>query len=78
MDRTDESEKSPAPAVTSSTPTTDSATDFAPINASGHRQELERNFNLVSICSFAITSGNTWVSLGGTVVRVFSHFVWAV
>ena len=45
--------------------------DFAPINASGHRQELERNFNLISICSFAITSGNCWVSLGGTVVSTW-------
>lgn len=46
------------------------ASDYAPINASGHREELERNFGLVSIVSFAITSGNTWVSLGGTVVSI--------
>ena len=38
------------------------------INASGHHQELERNFSLVSMCSYAITAGNTWVSLGGTIV----------
>ena len=38
------------------------------INASGHRQELERNFGLFSICSMAITTGNTWVALGGTIV----------
>ena len=38
----------------------------APINASGHHQELDRNFNLISICALAITSGNTWVALGGT------------
>ncbi|KAI9758090.1 MAG: hypothetical protein M1815_004977 [Lichina confinis] len=37
------------------------------INASGHHQELERNFSLVSMCSYAITAGNTWVSLGGTI-----------
>ena len=40
------------------------------INASGHRQELERNFSLVSMCSYAITAGNTWVSLGGSIVRL--------
>ena len=47
----------------------------APINASGHRQELDRNFNLVSICALAITTGNTWVALGGTYtyIAVFSH-----
>lgn len=39
----------------------------APINASGHRQELDRNFNLLSICALAITTGNTWVALGGSV-----------
>ena len=54
-----------------------SSTTFteAPINASGHHQELDRNFNLVSICALAITSGNTWVALGGTYtyIVVFLH-----
>ena len=31
----------------------------APTNASGHRQELDRNFSLMSICGFAISSGGT-------------------
>ena len=49
-----------------------SSTTFteAPINASGHHQELDRNFNLVSICALAITSGNTWVALGGTYTHI--------
>lgn len=38
------------------------------INASGHRQELERNFSLLSICAVAITTGNTWIAQGGSVV----------
>lgn len=42
-------------------------TTGAAINASGHAQQLDRNFNLLSICSLAITSGNTWVALGGSV-----------
>lgn len=40
----------------------------APLNVSGHKQELERNFGLLSVCSLGITSGNTWIALGGTVV----------
>jgi choline transport protein len=38
------------------------------INASGHRQELERNFSLLSICGVAVTTGNTWIAQGGSVV----------
>lgn len=40
------------------------------INASGHRQELRRNFNLLSVCGVAITTGNTWVTVGGTIVKL--------
>ncbi|KAF4301678.1 Amino acid/polyamine transporter I [Botryosphaeria dothidea] len=40
----------------------------APINASGHVQELERNFSLWSAASVGICTGNTWVALGGTIV----------
>ncbi|KAH8679550.1 choline transporter [Tricladium varicosporioides] len=36
------------------------------INASGHRQELDRNFHLMHICGLGITSGNTWLALGGS------------
>jgi choline transport protein len=41
----------------------------APINASGHRQELDRNFRLIEICGLGITSGNTWIAIGGSIVR---------
>ncbi|KAJ6160421.1 hypothetical protein N7470_003817 [Penicillium chermesinum] len=37
------------------------------INASGHRQEVERNFSLLSICAIAVTTGNTWIAQGGSV-----------
>lgn len=40
------------------------------INASGHRQELERNFDLLALCGVAITTGNSWVAIGGTIVRL--------
>ncbi|KAI5304567.1 hypothetical protein KEM56_006339 [Ascosphaera pollenicola] len=39
----------------------------APINESGHKQELDRNFGLWNICGLALTSGNTWVALGGSI-----------
>ena len=38
-----------------------------PINPSGHHQQLDRNFNLLSICSLAITAGNTWIAVGGSI-----------
>lgn len=38
------------------------------INASGHRQELDRNFRLINICGLGITTGNTWIALGGSIV----------
>ncbi len=38
-----------------------------PINPSGHRQELDRNFSLLSLCGLAISSGNDWIALGGSV-----------
>lgn len=40
------------------------------INASGHKQELERNFSLLSICGVAITTGVSWTSVGGSVVNI--------
>ena len=42
-----------------------------PINASGHKQELERNFGFINICGLALTSGNTWIALGGSIVSDF-------
>jgi hypothetical protein len=41
------------------------------LNASGHKQELERNFSLLSICAIGITTGNVWAALGGSIVRDF-------
>ncbi|GAB7353252.1 hypothetical protein MBLNU459_g3762t1 [Dothideomycetes sp. NU459] len=38
------------------------------VNASGHAQELERNFSLLSICSVGIVTGNTWAAIGGSIV----------
>jgi hypothetical protein len=38
------------------------------LNVSGHKQELERQFSLLSICSIGITTGNVWAALGGSIV----------
>ncbi|THV77801.1 amino acid transporter [Aureobasidium pullulans] len=38
------------------------------VNTSGHTQELERNFSIVSICAVGIVTGNTWCALGGSIV----------
>jgi hypothetical protein len=40
------------------------------INASGHRQELDRNFHFIHIAGLGITSGNTWIAIGGSVVSL--------
>ncbi|KAJ5433769.1 SNF2-related protein [Penicillium cf. griseofulvum] len=48
--------------------TNDGPVDGELVNASGHRQELQRNFGLISICAVAVTTGNTWIAQGGSVV----------
>ena len=45
------------------------------VNASGHKQELERQFSLLSICSIGITTGNVWAALGGSIVSAPLHTV---
>jgi amino acid transporter len=43
------------------------------INASGHKQELDRLFSRFSIISTAITTGNVWIALAGTIaVAIFN------
>jgi hypothetical protein len=44
------------------------------VNASGHKQELDRNFSLLSICAVGICTGNTWAALGGSIVSCKSSF----
>jgi amino acid transporter len=43
------------------------------VNASGHKQELQRNFGLLSICAIAVTTGNTWIAQGGSVTINISN-----
>ncbi|DAA76898.1 TPA_exp: putative Choline transporter Hnm1 [Trichophyton benhamiae CBS 112371] len=37
------------------------------INSSGHKQQLDRNFSLISMCAIGVTAGNTWIAMGGSV-----------
>jgi len=36
------------------------------VNASGHRDQLNRHYGLLSICGLALTIDNAWVALGGS------------
>src|SRR4051794_14885979 len=49
---------------------TDGVSVEAHINASGHHQELEQNFGLLSICGIAVTTGESWIVLGNSIVRM--------
>lgn len=57
----------------STTKSTIDTLDTREINASGHPQELERNFGLLSICGIGIITGNSWTALGGSIVCSSSH-----
>jgi len=40
--------------------------DGVVVNASGHRDQLQRQYSLLSICGLALTIDNAWVALGGS------------
>lgn len=45
----------------------------APINASGHTQQLHRNFNLLSLAGIGLVVGNVWPAIGGSIlVAIFN------
>lgn len=46
----------------------ENAHDGEVINASGHKQELERIFDPLSAISLAVASGNVWPALAGSIV----------
>jgi len=44
-----------------------------PVNASGHVQELDRQYNLVSLSGAGLVTGNVWPALGGSIlVAIFN------
>jgi hypothetical protein len=48
--------------------------DVATTNVSGHVQELDRQFGLLSICATGIVTGNTWTAVGGAIVSIFDEY----
>lgn len=38
------------------------------VNASGHRDQLQRQYGIISICGLALTIDNAWVALGGSLI----------
>ncbi|KAI4221861.1 MAG: hypothetical protein L6R36_006588 [Xanthoria steineri] len=64
-------EKSTEPIETKHSPTLlpndEASASAAALNVSGHKQELQRNFNPLSLCALAITTGNVWIGLGGAI-----------
>lgn len=36
------------------------------VNASGHRDQLRRQYGLLSVCGLALTIDNAWIALGGS------------
>ena len=43
------------------------------VNASGHRDQLQRHYGLLSICGLALTIDNAWVALGGSIAVSISR-----
>ena len=43
------------------------------VNASGHRDQLQRQYNLLSICGLALTIDNAWVALAGSIAISISQ-----
>lgn len=41
--------------------------DGVEVNASGHRDELARQYSIWSLCGLALTIDNAWVALGGSI-----------
>lgn len=37
------------------------------VNASGHRDQLARQYGIWSICGLALTIDNAWIALGGSI-----------
>ena len=43
------------------------------INASGHIQQLDRNFNLLTLAGVGLVVGNVWPAVGGSIlVAIFN------
>lgn len=43
------------------------------VNASGHAQELDRRFSLISLAGVGLTVGSVWPAIGGTILVAISN-----
>jgi hypothetical protein len=41
--------------------------DGVPLNASGHPDQLKRQYGLLGLCGLALNIDNAWIALGGSV-----------
>ncbi|KAH8897911.1 amino acid permease [Thozetella sp. PMI_491] len=84
---------SPAQATANDHPKADGPIDPELVNASGHVQELSRQFSLLSLAGMGLVVGNVWPAIGGSILvaiynggppgvlyefLVVSVFYWAV
>lgn len=37
------------------------------VNASGHKDQLKRQYRLLALCALALNIDNAWIALGGSV-----------
>ncbi len=47
--------------------------DGQAVNASGHKDQLQRQYGIWSICGLALTIDNAWVALGGSIAIAISE-----
>lgn len=65
--------KEPRPDESSTGSTQGPPEDGVVINASGHAQELHRNFSLLSLAGVGLVVGNVWPAIGGSIlVAIFN------
>lgn len=43
------------------------------VNASGHVQELDRSYSLISLAGVGVTVGSVWPAIGGTILVAISN-----
>lgn len=43
------------------------------INASGHRDQLKRQYGLLALCGLALNIDNAWIALGGSVTIAIAN-----
>ena len=68
MEETEKAQEPVADKIAQPVSPTSSQDNNQLINASGHVQELDRNFSLLSLAAVGITVGSTWPALGSSIV----------